>query len=136
MTTTSNDTKVAVARLIEFLETGEPPEGLLAPDVFLDLSVPLWRLQANTAEDAVALRTGGHPWPGQVAVERISQTNTGFTIEFVERWEHEGQHWYCREMIRADVVDDAIVDMSVYCTGDWDEATQRQHASAVDLLRA
>ena len=136
MTATSNDTKVAVARLIEFLETGELPEGLLAPDVFLDLSVPLWRLQAATAEDAVAVRRGGHPWPGQVTIERISQTNTGFTVEFEERWEHEGQHWYCREMIRADVVDDAIVDMAVYCTGDWDEATQREHACAVRLLRA
>jgi hypothetical protein len=103
--------------------------------VFLDLSLPLWRLQADTAEGVVAARKGGHPWPGQVRVERISQTNTGFTIEFEERWEHEGQHWYCREMIRADVVDDEIVDMAVYCTGDWDEATQRQHAGAVRLLR-
>ena len=135
MTTTSNDTKVTVARLIEFLETGEPPEGLLAPDVFLDLSVPLWRLQANTADDGVSLRRDGHPWPGQVRVERVSQTDTGFTIEFEERWENDGQHWYCREMIRADVVNDAIVDMTVYCTGDWDEATQRRHASSVSLLR-
>jgi hypothetical protein len=136
VTATTHDTKVVVARLIEFLETGEPPAGLLAPDMFLDLSVPLWRLQAATAEDAVAVRRQGHPWPGQVAVERVSQTDTGFAIEFEERWEHEGQHFYCREMIRADVVDDRIVDMAVYCTGDWDEATQREHAGAVRLLRA
>jgi hypothetical protein len=136
MTATSNDTKVAVAGLIEFLETGQLPEGLLAPDVFLDLSLPQWRVQADTAEGAVAVRREGHPSPGQVRVERISQTNTGFTIEFEERWVQGGQHWYCREMIRADVVDDTIVEMAVYCTGDWDEATQRDHVNTIRLLRA
>jgi hypothetical protein len=38
-------------------------------------------------------------------------------------------------MIRADVADDTIVEMVVYCTGDWDEAKQREHTSAVQLLR-
>jgi len=52
-----------------------------------------------------------------------------------ERWDHEGQRWYCREMIRADVVDDRIVELSVYYTGDWDEAKQREHAAAVSLIR-
>jgi hypothetical protein len=135
MTVGSNDTRVTVARLIEFLETNEPPEGLFAPDVFADLSFPQWRLQANTVEDVVAVRRDGHPWQGQVRVERLNQTDAGFTIEFEERWETGDQRWYCREMIRADVVDDAIVDLALYCTGDWDEATQRQHASAVRLLR-
>ena len=135
MTTAAVDTKVAVARLIEFLETGKPPDGLFAPDVFLDLSLPHWRVQTDTDTDAIAVRASGHPFPGQVRVERLSQTDTGFAIEFEERWEHEGQKWYCREMIRADVVDDTIVAMAVYCTGDWDEAKQREHASAVQLLR-
>jgi hypothetical protein len=135
MTVESNDTRVTVARLIEFLETNEPPEGLFSPDVFADLSFPRWRLQANTVEDVVSLRTDGHPWQGRVRVERLNQTDTGFTIEFEERWETGDQRWYCREMIRADVVDDAIVDLALYCTGDWDEATQREHASAVRLLR-
>jgi hypothetical protein len=129
------DTRVAVARLIEFLESGTAPEGLFAPGLFLDLSLPHWRLQTGTAEDAIAVRTTGHPAGGQVRVERINQTETGFTIEFEERWEHEGQNWYCREMIRADVVGEAIVEMSVYCTGDWDDAKQREHRSAVQLIR-
>jgi hypothetical protein len=135
MTTTAMDTKIAVARLIEFLETGTPPDGLFAADAFLDLSLPQWRLQADNGIDAAGLRKQGHPFPGQVHVERLSQTDAGFTMEFEERWEHAGQQWYCREMIRADVVDDEIVDMAVYCTGDWDAATQREHAAAVRLFR-
>jgi hypothetical protein len=136
MTTTPMSSKVAVARLIEFLETGKAPDGLFAPDLFCDLSFPQWRIQTDVAEAALAVRAEGHPFPGDVRVERVSSTDTGFTIEFEERWLHEGQQWYCREMIRADVVGETITEMSLYCTGDWDEATQRQHAAAVQLIRS
>jgi hypothetical protein len=128
-------TDVALARLLEFFETGTAPEGLFAPEVFLDLSLPQWRLQADNAADTIAARTGGHPFPGQVRVERLSYTDGGFVLEFEERWEHAGQNWYCREMLRAEVVGDAIVELAAYCTGDWDEATQRQHAQSVRLIR-
>jgi hypothetical protein len=38
-------------------------------------------------------------------------------------------------MIRADVAGDSIVELSIFCTGDWDEARQREHAGAVQLIR-
>lgn len=129
------DTGVVVANLIQFLETGTPPAGLFASEVFADLSFPQWRVQTGTSQDVLALRAESHPFPGQVRVERVEPSDHGFTIEFEERWFYEGQHWYCREMIRADVVGESIVEMSVYCTGDWDEARQREHAAAVQLLR-
>lgn len=129
-------TDVAVANLIQYFETGTAPDGLFAPDVFADVSLPQWRLQTATAADLLALRETSHPYPGQVRVQRVEATARGFTIEFEERWDHDGQRWYCREMIRADVVDDSIADMSVYCTGDWDEARQREHATTVRLIRS
>jgi hypothetical protein len=129
------DTNAAVAKLIRFLETGSAPDGLFAPGVFADLSLPLWRVQAATAEDILAIRAEGHPWPGQVRVERVEQTGHGFTIEFEERWDSGGQRWYCREMIRADVEGGSIVEMSIFCTGDWDAARQQEHAAAVRLIR-
>lgn len=129
------DPVVAVAGLVRFLETGSAPAGLFAPDVFADLSLPQWRIQTNTAADLLAVRADGHPYAGRVRVERIESTEHGFTIEFEERWEHEGQSWYSREMIRADLDGSAIVELSIYCTGDWDEAAQRHHADAVHLLR-
>jgi hypothetical protein len=130
------DTSIAVANLIRFLETGDVPDGLFAPDVFADLTLPQWRVQTASAEDIIAERAAGHPCPGRVHVERVEQTDHGFTIEFEERWDSEGQRWYSREMIRADVVGENIVDLSIYCTGDWDEARQREHAAAVQLIRA
>jgi hypothetical protein len=130
------DTSAAVAKLIRFLETGSVPDGLFAPGVFCDLSLPHWRVQAGSAAEVLALRAEGHPSPGQVRVERIEQTGHGFTIEFEERWDSGGQRWYCREMIRADVADGSIVELSVFCTGDWDAARQEEHAAAVRLIRS
>jgi hypothetical protein len=127
-------TAVAV-RLIRFLETGTVPEGLFAPDLFTDLTLPQWRVQGTTREECLAIRAEGHPFPGQVRVERVEATDHGFTLEFEERWSAEGERWYCREMVRADVVGDSIVELSVYCTGDWDEARQREHAESVALAR-
>jgi hypothetical protein len=126
----------AVANLIRFLETGLVADTLFAPNAFADLSLPQWRVQASNADELLAIRAGSHPYPGQVRVERVERTDHGFTIEFEERWRNEGQRWYCREMIRADVVGESIVEMSIYCTGDWDEARQREHADAVQLVRS
>jgi len=132
---TEPDATTAVAQLIRYLETGVAPDGLLAPDVFADVTFPQWRVQTGTADELLAVRRDGHPWPGQVRVERVEPTDRGFTMELEERWEHDGQHWYSREMIRADVVGASIVEIAIYCTGDWDEAVQRAHADAVPLLR-
>ncbi|WP_198676488.1 hypothetical protein [Kribbella monticola] len=125
----------AVAKLIRFLETGVAPDGLFTPDVFIDLTLPQWRVQATTPDELVAIRLAGHPAPGQVRVTRVDPTDRGFTIEFEERWEQQGQQWYSREMIRADLTGAQISELSVYCTGDWDEAKQREHAAAVRLIR-
>ena len=38
-------------------------------------------------------------------------------------------------MIRAEVADGAIAELTVYCTGDWDQARQADHAAAVTLIR-
>lgn len=129
------DSTATVASFIRFLETGIVPDGLFAPNVFTDLSLPQWRLQADTVDGVAAIRAQGHPFPGEVRVERVEQTDQGFTLEFEERWHHDGQRWYSREMVRADVVGASIVELAVYCTGDWDEARQRDHAEAVRLIR-
>lgn len=134
-TTTSPDATTAVAELIHFLETGEVPEGLFSADMFLDFTMPLWRLQAGDRDGMLAIRRQGHPSPGKVHVTRVEPTSRGFTMEFEERWDEGGQHWYCREMIRADVEGATITDMAVYCTGDWDEKQQQAHAAEVRLLR-
>ena len=56
-------------------------------------------------------------------------------LEFEERWQERGHSWYAREIARADVTDNSIMQLSVYCTGDWDEARQEEHRRTVELQR-
>ena len=122
-------------RLIRFLETGDAPPGLFAESVFCDFTVPLWRLQARGLEPVLALRRHGHPGPGRVPRGRCDPTPAGFVPEVEKRREQDGESRYCRELIRADVAGEAIAEIAVYCTGDWDSARQAEHRRAVRLLR-
>lgn len=89
MTSTDMDASLVRAlseKLITFLETGTVPEGLFRPDIFLDLTMPTWRVQAAGAEELIAERKQGHPGPGTVSRWRADPTPTGFVFEFEERW--------------------------------------------------
>lgn len=141
MTTTGMqriDSTRAVANFVLWLETGAGAEETFAPDCFLDLSLPHWRIQSGSRAGIIEIRADGHPTdsPASVRVERVDATDRGFVIAFAERWRYAGQSWYCREMIRADIVDDQIVDLAVACTGDWDEQVQARHAREVTLIRS
>ena len=122
-------------KMVSFLETGTAPEGLFSPDAFLDLTMPTWRIQTAGAEDLIAVRKEGHAGPGRVTRWRADPTPTGFVFEFEERWDHEGQEWYSRELMRVEVAGGQVAELAVYCTGDWDQARQAEHAAAVTLLR-
>jgi len=121
---------------VRWLETGTRPEDMFADDVFCDLTVPHWRVQESGADAVFGIREGEHPFPGSVRVEALDRTSRGFLLQFEERWEAEGQRWYCRELIHCIVTDGWISEMAIYCTGDWDEAVQRRHAEQVRLIRA
>lgn len=121
--------------LVAWLETGVRRDDLFADDLFVDLSLPHWRLQAAGADAAYRIREGDHPWSGEVRVEALDRTSRGFLVQFEERWEAEGQRWYCREMIHAVVDEGRISELLVSCTGDWDEARQQLHRERVQLLR-
>jgi hypothetical protein len=135
--TTDRDIDQLAREFIEFNETGTPAPDLFADDVFVDFTMPHWRLQAGDRDGVVALRRRGHPGPSTVPSYRVDATEKGFVIEWTERWtDDHGMEWYCREMARADVEDGRIAELSVYCTGDWDRARVEEHRHAVTLLRA
>jgi hypothetical protein len=121
--------------VVTWLETGVRPEGMFSPDVFVDLTVPQWRMQAEGVEGAFHIREDDHSQPGKVRVEALDRTSRGFLLQFEERWEAGGQQWYCRELIHCIVTDGWISELAIYCTGDWDEAVQRQHAEQVQLIQ-
>jgi hypothetical protein len=38
-------------------------------------------------------------------------------------------------MMRAEVADSQIAELTVYCTGDWNQARQAEHGASVTLIR-
>lgn len=131
---TADDTRALACKLVRFLETGEAPAGLFSEDMVCDFTPPKWHVRTRGAQAMIALRRQSHPAAGQVPVWRCDPTPGGFVLEVQERWHDQGQHWYCREMMRADVdpATGAIQQLSVYCTGDWDEALQARHSASGD----
>ena len=129
--------QTSVEKFVAFLESGgNAPEGLFAPSVFGDLTFPHWRIQTADANELIAGRRRLHPQPGRVRLERVTLTETGYLVKLEERWEDGGQQWYCREGFVLDLDENgAVCDFTLYCTGDWDEARQREHANTVTLLR-
>jgi len=139
MTATTSETsplvRASVDRFVAFLETGAT-DGLFAPDVYADISLPHWREQAQGAEEVVAMKTRMHPPAGRTRVEKVLAAPRGYTIKVEERWEDGGQQWYCREAFLCELDDEGrISELSVYCTGDWSETAVAAHAEAVTLLR-
>jgi hypothetical protein len=130
------DTAELAAAVVRFLETGVAEPGLFAPDVFCDFTQPTWRTQSAGRAATIALRTDNHPWASRVTRHRVDPTARGFVLEFEEEWvDDAGTPWYCREILRADVGPEGIVELAVYCTGDWDPARIAAHAAAVALPR-
>jgi hypothetical protein len=125
----------SVDRLVAFLQTGAT-DGLFAPDVFADVTLPHWRVQALGADEVIAAKTRMHPPAGRTRVEKVLAGPGAYTLKVEERWEDGGQQWYCREAFLAGLDEQGrIADFSLYCTGDWDEARVAEHARAVTLLR-
>jgi len=127
--------RLLAEQFIAYLETGRAAQGLYAPDVFLDVTLPRWRVQARGRQDALAVRRKNHPQPGHVPRWRFDPTPSGFVLELEETWVDAGEQWYCRELFRGDVGPDGISELTVYCTGDWDTARRREHAETVRLVR-
>jgi len=127
--------RTSVQRLVTFLETGAT-EGVFAPDVFADITLPHWRVQVRGAADLIAAKTQMHPPGGRTRVEQVLSSARGYTLKVEERWQGGGQQWYCREAFLCELDDEGrITEVSIYCTGDWDEAAVARHAEAVTLLR-
>lgn len=131
----ADEANAIAIRFIEFIETGKADPALFTEDVFLDFTLPRWRIQAQGAGQLISARLAGHPTEGKVPRWRCDPTPAGFVLELEERWTQDGKDWYCRELFRADVRDRSISELSVYCTGDWDAEREAEHRQAVKLIR-
>jgi hypothetical protein len=78
-------------KMVVFLETGTAPEGSFRPDVFLDLSMPTWRIQAAGAEDLIGIRKDGHPGTGAMRAEVADGQIAELAVYCTGGWDHARQ---------------------------------------------
>ncbi|HVF18875.1 MAG TPA: hypothetical protein VNA14_01345 [Mycobacteriales bacterium] len=104
-------------------------------DLFLDGNPPLWRFQLDSADAFASWLTGYAPHGIPTEVVRVVPTASGFVTELADRVEHDGDVVTSRKIILCEVRDGRISEMTIYCSGDWDEDLRRRHAEEETLLR-
>jgi hypothetical protein len=132
-------TTVAIPLLAEFVhyfETGEDPDGIISPSIFVDFNVPSWRFQlvGNVALERQRQQGGHGHWKAHVG--KALQTPEGFVLELDYEAQGADGHWsYNRTLSLITVADGKVTEMVHYCGGPWDIDTSTQHAASVRLLR-
>jgi hypothetical protein len=72
----------------------------------------------------------------EVTVVRTVPTASGFVTELTERnREDTGKEITGREIVLCTVRDGRISELTVYCSGDWDEELRARHAAEAPMLR-
>jgi ketosteroid isomerase-like protein len=123
----------ALAEVFRSAEVGD----VLTDDVFLDGNPPLWRFQLQGIEAFAAWYKSYAPnGMDEVTVVRTVPTASGFVTELTERnREDTGKEITGREIVLCTVRDGRISELTVYCSGDWDEELRARHAAEAPMLR-
>jgi len=109
---------------------------IFAPDVFLDLNMPVWRFQLRGPEAwAAQVRELTHG-PIHIDVTRTVATESGFVTEHEEHQLVDGSDLSARRLWLCDVSDGRIVEATCFCTGEWDEALRARHQMEAPMLRS
>ncbi len=121
-------------RLADVFRTADVGD-VLAEDVFFDGHPPLWRFQLEGRDSFANWLKGYTPEGAETEVVRIVPTVNGFVAEFVGRHEENGEVLTDRKIVLCEVRHGRIADLTVYCSGDWNEHLRARHAAEAPLLR-
>ena len=123
----------ALAEVFRSAEVGD----VLTDDVFLDGNPPLWRFQLQGIEAFAAWYKSYAPnGMDEVHVARTVPTASGFVTELTERnRDDSGEALTGRKIVLCTVRDGRISELTVYCSGDWDEELRARHAAEAPMLR-
>jgi ketosteroid isomerase-like protein len=108
---------------------------VLSEDVFLDGHPPEWRFQLQGRSAFGAWLKGYSPHGVETTVVRTVPTASGFVTEFVGRHDQDGELITDRKIVLCEVRDGRISEMTIYCSGDWNEELRARHASETTLIR-
>lgn len=102
-----------------------------AADTFFDLLPPFWRFQLIGSEAFLTqLRTVARG-ASTARILRVVPTVSGFVLEHEETQPDA----VARRLLLCEVRDERIIDVLVYCNGEWDAALRARHAAEAPMLR-
>jgi hypothetical protein len=121
-------------RLADVFRTADVGD-VLSDDVFLDGHPPWWRFQLQGRDSFATWLKGFMPDGVDTTVVRTIPTATGFVTEFVGRHHQHGEETTDRKILLAEVRAEQIVELTIYCSGDWNAELRARHAAETQLIR-
>lgn len=122
-------------RFAKVFENPDSAEDVLGSDVFLDLNMPVWRMQLQGPEAFTAQLKQINEGDVRIDVLRTVVTSSGFVTEHEEHQGVDGQDLTARRLWLCEVRDGSIVEAVCYCSGEWDEALRVRHAVEAPMIR-
>jgi hypothetical protein len=123
------------ARFHDAFTTFEAGEDAFMPDVFCDLNMPEWRFQLQGRDAFAAQLARINRGPSRMEVLRTVPTTSGFVTEHVEHEDVDGEDHSARRLVLCEVVRGRIAEVTVYCTGEWDDELRARHAAEAPMIR-
>ena len=121
-------------RLADVFRTAEVGD-VLAEDFFFDGHPPLWRFQLQGRDTFASWLAGYSPEGAETTVIHTVPTVSGFVTQFVGQHEEDGQLMTDRKILLCEVRDGRITELTLYCSGDWDEELRSRHAAEAPIIR-
>lgn len=118
------------AGLTEALTSGKVPEGVFTDDFFLDINVPQWRYQLQGIE-AFRKMLADDVAPSAIEAMQVTPTFEGFVVELSTR---DPEHSY-RQLCLVRTRGGLISEVTLYCTGPWDAATETRQRAEAPMIR-
>ena len=121
-------------RLADVFRTAEVGD-VFTEDLFLDGHPPFWRFQLQGRDTFAAWLQGYSPDGAEVDVVRTIPTVSGFVSEVVGAHIEDGVHMTDRKILLCEVRGGRISELTIFCSGDWDEELRARHAAETTLIR-
>ncbi len=122
-------------RLADVFRTGDAGD-VFTDDVFVDGNPPYWRFQMEGIDNFKAWLRGYAPGGHDVEVVRTVATASGFVTEQTSVERRDGKEITGRDLYLCHVRDGRVAELTVYCSGQWDEELRARHAAEAPTLRA
>jgi hypothetical protein len=128
------ETQELSERLADVFRTAEIGD-VLTEDLFLDGHPPFWRFQLEGRQTFAAWLQGYSPDGADITVVRAVPTVSGFVTEMVGEHLEDGVVMTDRKILLCEVRGGQISELTIFCSGDWDEELRSRHAAETTLVR-